>query len=150
MHAQRVGKVLAHPATWDKLIRRHAWRRPRLRPYPAKPKVGVRAVAPNVAWHIDVTIIKLLDGTKVYLHAVIDNFSRRALAWTVASRLDPINTRDVLVRAASNLECPPKAEVYMDSGVENINASVDELFVGGALRRIIAQIDVSFSNSLIE
>jgi len=131
LHAQRVGEVLAHPATWGKLIRRYGWGRPRLRVYPDKPKVGVRADAPNVAWHIDATIIKLLDGTKAYLHAVIDNYSRRILAWTVADRLDPMNTRDVLVRAASNLERSTKAEVYMDSGVENLNASVDPLFGEG-------------------
>ena len=150
LHAQRVGEVLAHPASWGKLIRRYGWRRPRLRLYPPKPKVGVRALAPNAAWHVDVTIIKLLDGTKAHLHAVIDNFSRRILAWTIADRLDPMNTRDVLVRAASNLEGPMTAEVYMDSGVENLNASVDPLFSEGVLRRVIAQIDVSFSNSMIE
>ena len=31
LHAQRMGKVFAHPATWAKLIREHAWRRPRRR-----------------------------------------------------------------------------------------------------------------------
>ena len=30
-------------------------------------------------WHIDTTVIRLLDGTRAYLHAVIDNFSRRIL-----------------------------------------------------------------------
>jgi putative transposase len=85
LHAQRIGKVFAHPATWSKLIRERGWRRPRLRLYPAKPKVGFRASAPNEAWHLDVTILKLLDGTKAYVHAVIDNFSRRILAWTVAA-----------------------------------------------------------------
>src|SRR2546426_11703696 len=35
-------------------------------------------------WHIDTTVIRLLDGTRAYLHAVIDNFSRRILAWRVA------------------------------------------------------------------
>jgi len=25
-------------------------------------------------WHIDTTVIRLLDGTRAYLHAVIDNF----------------------------------------------------------------------------
>ncbi len=29
------------------------------------------------------TVIRLLDSTKVYLHAVIDSFSRRILAWRV-------------------------------------------------------------------
>ena len=38
----------------------------------------------------------------------------------------------------------------MDSGVENLNGEVDPLFEGSALHRVIAQIDVSFSNSLIE
>ena len=35
-------------------------------------------------WHIDTTVIRLLDGTRAYLHAVIDNFSRRILAFRVA------------------------------------------------------------------
>lgn len=38
----------------------------------------------------------------------------------------------------------------MDSGVENLNGEVDAVFDGSMLRRIIAQIDVTFSNSLIE
>jgi putative transposase len=150
LHAQRIGTVFAHPATWSKLIRERGWRRPKLRLYPAKPKVGFRASAPDEAWHLDVTILKLLDGTKAYVHAVIDNFSRRILAWTVADRLDPMNTHAVLVGAASHLADPSRADVVMDSGVENLNGAVDELFDGSALRRVIAQIDVSFSNSLIE
>ena len=40
----------------------------------------------------DVAVIRLLDDTKCYLHAVIDNFSRRILAWRLARRLDPITT----------------------------------------------------------
>jgi putative transposase len=31
-------------------------------------------------WHIGTTVIRLLDRTRAYLHAVIDNFSRRILA----------------------------------------------------------------------
>ena len=34
--------------------------------------------------HVDVTVIRLLDGTKLYLHGVLDNFSRRILAWHLA------------------------------------------------------------------
>ena len=110
----------------------------------------MRTTAPNETWHIDVTIIKLLDGTKAYVHAVIDNFSRRILAWTIAGRLDPMNTHDVLTRAAGHLVASTKADAFMDSGVENLNGDVDPLFDGGALQRVIAQTDVSFSNSLIE
>jgi transposase InsO family protein len=45
--------------------------------------VGLRTTRVDEMWHIDTTVIRLLDGT-VYLHAVIDNFSRRILAWRVA------------------------------------------------------------------
>jgi len=45
---------------------------------------------------IDATVIRLLDGTRAYLHAVIDNYSRRILGWTVAERLNPMNTCSVL------------------------------------------------------
>jgi putative transposase len=150
LHAQRIGKVFAHPATWSRLIRERGWRRPRVRLYPAKPKVGLRAHEPNEARHVDVTILKLLDGSKAYVHAVIDNFSRRILAWTVAGHLDPMNTRDVLGTAAESLGTTTKASVFMDSGVENLNGAVDMVFDGSVLRRVIARIDVSFSNSLIE
>jgi putative transposase len=75
--AQRLGKVFASPSTWYRLIRDQQWRRPRQRIHPAKPKIGIRASHPNQIWHIDTTLIRLLDGSRAYLHAVIDNFSRR-------------------------------------------------------------------------
>jgi transposase InsO family protein len=114
-------------------------------------KQGVRATKPNEYWHIDVTIIKLLDGTKVYLHAVIDNLSRRILAWKVALRLEAQNTCAVLVEAGKAL--PPEedpATVVADSGVEDVNGAVDALLGLGRLRRVLAQVEVDFSNSMIE
>ncbi len=77
--AQRLGTVFAAPATWYKLTRSRGWRRPRLRLHPAAPKDGLRALAPDEMWHVDTTIIKLLNGAKIYLHAVIDNYSRKIL-----------------------------------------------------------------------
>ena len=79
--AQRLGTVWASPSTWYRLVRQNGWRRPRLRVHPAKPKIGLRTTRADEMWHIDTTVIRLLDGTRAYLHAVIDNFSRRILAW---------------------------------------------------------------------
>jgi len=79
LYAQRVGRVFASATTWARLIRERAWRRPRFRVHPAKSTVGIRASAPNETWHIDVSVLKLLDGTKAYIHAIIDNFSRKIL-----------------------------------------------------------------------
>jgi putative transposase len=87
-------------------------------------------------WHIDTTVIHLLDGTRAYLHAVIDNFSRRILAWRVANTFAPVNSVAVLLEAsqgATPSECTPV--VLADSGVENVNAQIDELIDTGVLRR---------------
>ena len=142
LHAQRIGKVLASPATWGRLIRVRGWRRPRARIHPATPKEGIRATRPNEYWHIDVTIIRLLDGTRLYLHAVIDNFSRRILAWKLAARLEPQTTCAVLSTAGAGLDLTTNpATVVADSGVENVNGEVDALLGLGHLRRVLAQVE---------
>jgi transposase InsO family protein len=150
VHAQRIKKLFASASTWCKVIRERGWRRPRHRVYPELPREGIRATKPNDLWHIDVTIIRLLDGTKVYLHAVIDNFSRRILSWKAAHKLDPTTTCTVLHEAAKNLAVDAKATFVADSGVENVNGEVAELLGLGQLRRILAQVEVTFSNSIIE
>ena len=96
--------------------------------------------------------MKLLDGTKAYIHGVIDNYSRKILSWTVADHMDIESTCTVLLEAAKFLE--PKDDktptLYCDSGVENINHKVDELIFSGLFTRILAQVDVTLSNSMIE
>jgi len=149
LHAQRIGKVLAAPGTWLRQIKENSWIRPRRRLYPAKPKVGVRTSTPNELWQIDVTIIKLLDGTKLYLHGIIDNFSRKLLAWELATKLDPTTTCRVLAEAGKHLETGVPT-VACDKGSENVNGEVDDLVSAGRLNRILAQIEVSYSNSMIE
>jgi putative transposase len=148
LYAERAGRVFASATTWAKLVRQRGWRRPRRRVYPEKPKTGIRATKPNEYWHIDVTVIQLLDGTKAYLHAVIDNFSRRILSWRLAEGLEPSTTCEILTEAGKNLDLRPT--VVADSGVENVNGQVDQLIADGLLHRVLAQVEVSFSNSMIE
>jgi len=50
--------------------------------YPAKPKVGIRTNAPNELWHIDVTIIRLLDGTKAEFYVRAHNETIRHAAFS--------------------------------------------------------------------
>ena len=149
--AQRLGTVWASASTWYRLVRRCGWRRPRLRIHPAKPKIGLRTTRPDEMWHIDTTVIRLLDGTRAYLHAVIDNFSRRILAWRVAETFAPVNSVAVLLdasRAATPSDTAPV--VLADAGVENVNAQVDELITAGILHRVLAFTELQFSNSMIE
>jgi len=149
-YAERIGKVFASASTWAKLVRERGWRRPRQRVHPPKPTVGVRASQPNEIWHVDTTVINVLDGTKAYLQAVIDNYSRKILAWTVSARLDPSKTCQVLLAAGKHIVSSGRPLLYADSGVENVNGAVDSTLFSACLERILAQVEVAFSNSMIE
>ena len=108
-------------------------------------------MAPGELLHLDVTIIKLLDGTRAYLHAVIDNYSRRILSWTLEDRLDSGGTCQILREAAVQLSTlSGETTVIADSGSENVNGEVDELLKDEALTRVLARVEVTFSNSMIE
>ena len=99
------------------------------------PSASPQRVYAAAAW----TVIRLLDGTRAYLHAVIDNFSRRILAWLMAETFAPVNSVTVLVeagRGATPSETTPV--VLADAGVEHVNAQVDELITTGVLRRVLA------------
>jgi putative transposase len=147
--AQRLGKVFASRSTWYRLVSRYQWRRPRKRLHPSQPKVGIRASGPNEVWHVDTTLIRLLDGSRGYLCAIIDNFSRRILAWKVSARFDPMTTAELLVQAAAGL-ADQQPTLLADGGVENCNSAVDRLVQSGLLKRLLAQTEIAFSNSLIE
>jgi transposase InsO family protein len=151
LHAQRIEKVFASPSTWYRVARKLDWRRPRSRLYPAKPKIGIRASAPGELLHLDVTIIRLLDGTRAYLHAAIDNYSRRILSWSLEDRLGSGGTCRLLREAALQLSGQSlRTAVVADSGSENVNSDVDGLLADQGLSRTLAQVDVTFSNSMIE
>jgi transposase InsO family protein len=151
LYAQRIGKVFASPSTWYVLARKVGWRRLRNRVYPAKPKVGIRASAPNELLHLDVTTIRLIDGTRTYLHAVIDNYSRRIMSWALEDRLGSGATCRVLREAASQIGTDfAGPTVVADSGSENVNREVDALLERVDWRRVLAQVEVTFSNSMIE
>jgi putative transposase len=149
--AQRLGTVWASPSTWYQLVRKFGWRRPRLRVHPAKPKVGLRTTRADEMWHIDTTVIRLLDGARAYVHAVIDNFSRRILAWRVADTFTPVNSVAVLVEASQGATSSTMTPVVLaDPGVENVNSQIDDLIATGVLRRVLAFTELKFSNSMIE
>lgn len=149
--AQRLGRVFASASTWHRLVRERGWRRPRLRIHPARPELGVRAERPDQIWHIDTTLIRLVDGTRAYVHAVIDNFSRRILGCCVARTFSAASTVAILEQAIRGRADPEsRPEVFVDAGVENCNGSVDALLAGESLRRVVAQVDLHFSNSMIE
>ena len=108
-------------------------------------------MAPGELLHLDVTIIKLLDGTRAYLHAAIDNYSRRILSWTLEERLGSGGTCRILRESVLQLKnCPEQTIVLADSGSENVTGTVDNSLYDEELTRVLAQVEISCSNSMIE
>ena len=153
LYAQRLGKLFASASTWYKMIRKRGWRRPRRRVHPGKPKESLRATRPNEYWQIDATVIRLTTGIRIYLQAVIDNFSRRILVWRVSDTLSSATTRELLVEASKDLPAESAnacVVVVTDGGSENFG-EVNQLLVNSrSLSRVLAQIDIISSNSMIE
>jgi hypothetical protein len=122
LYAQRLGKLFASASTWYKMIYQRGWKRPRKRIHPVKPKEGLRATRPNEYLLIDATVIRLTTGIRVYLQAVIDNFSRKILAWQVSDKLSSTTTRQLLMEASKHLPMAgPNSGVLVvtDGGSEN-------------------------------
>jgi len=83
--------------------------------------------------------------------AVIDNYSRRILSWTLEDRLGSGGTCQILREAAVQLtNRSGVTTIVADSGSENVNGEVDELLKDEELTRILTQVEVTLFNSMIE
>ncbi len=96
--AKKTGEVVASPTTWSRVIRQLGLKRNRIRISPTKPKVGIRDSAPGQIWHLDLTILRLQDGSRAFVQAVIDNFSRYVLVWKVSPDYGGLRTKGPLER----------------------------------------------------
>jgi len=94
------------------------------------------------------------DGSSVSWiprRAPIRHFSRRILAWKLTEKLTPLTTCELVRDAAQYLDADDTTpELYADSGIENVNGDVDALVNDGLSHRVLAQVEVAFSNSMIE
>jgi len=121
-------------------------------------KESVKATRPNQIWHIDVTEYKTIDNVKFYIHTVLDNFSRKILAYTI-SRDNTAKTRlasikeDILTQFKTEIPVS-ELDLIADGGPENDNFRIRNLIRHSKskvdIHLKIAQKDVVFSNSMIE
>ncbi|MBM9578540.1 DDE-type integrase/transposase/recombinase, partial [Leptospira sp. 201903070] len=102
--------------------------------------------------HMDTTILRVQDGAKVYIHFIMDNFSRTILGWKASlewnSKMAMLNLREVCEKF--NLFQKP-IQLLCDDGSEN--AGEVDVFLrspGLFIEKLIAQVDITFSNSMIE
>ena len=97
--AKKTGDVMASASTWSRVVRQLGLKRNRMRIYPPKPKLGIRASAPGQIWHLDLTILRLQDGTKAFVQCIIDNYSRYVLAWKISRDYGGLRTKELILTA---------------------------------------------------
>jgi transposase InsO family protein len=107
---------------------------------------------PNQAWHLDATVLFTDAHERLYLQLIIDSYSRKILAWSVSDSISGSGTTDLLKKAfASIAEVPPGGiDLFVDGGPENNNRVVSGFLADTPIRKLVARVDVSFSNSMIE
>jgi len=154
LYAAIMGFVVCSPSTWYRTIKVLDLKRQRSRVYQKDGKIGIRKNGPNELYHVDVTIIRLLNNTRIYIQLLLDNFSRYVIAWSVKSYQSGESTTALLREGALHSRelgvfwnCP---EIYSDGGSENDNELVDRLISKGYLTRTIALSESTFSNSIPE
>lgn len=148
---RRKGMLHFSLTTWFKYIRRYnmldsipprRWSRPG--------KKGMRAIFANQIWHLDTTILKLEDRTRVYLQAIIDNYSRYIVAWKVTLRNRGAEIKELIESALMKAQLRKKCRLISDAGVENLNHIVRETIHSSCITHEIASVDIDYSNSMIE
>lgn len=122
-----------------------------------KPKEGLKAVFPNQFLHIDTTFWELADKTKAAIVLVSDNFSKKIIGSSVMLEKSAKNVLIALYEAKEHIhELHPEllnTQLIADGGSENNNRFVEEFLNNNDLpiiKKLIAKIDISFSNSSIE
>lgn len=126
----------------------------RSKPQKKKYNIGLRADSAKKILHMDVTIYKPLDHTKIYLYFLVDNYSRYILNWKASHDYSAKITFQNISEAYSkyNLEkVKPEINLITDGGSEN-KGLVDE-FINKQqtnIQKLIAQTDIVFSNSMVE
>ena len=115
---------------------------------------GIRADAPKKILHMDVTIYKPLDHTRVYIYFLVDNYSRYILNWKASLEYSANITFENISEAylKYNLDkINPYVDLVTDGGSENkgpVNVFVERKDVN--INKLVAQKDIIFSNSMVE
>jgi transposase InsO family protein len=111
----------------------------------------VRATKVNEIWHADLTYVQTDDGRWNYVYAIIDNYSKKVLAYRVEAEIRAAHSTDCLREALSN-EQIESLEYMTDGGKEYDNQTIKSFLSSYniSVKHTVAKRDVKQSNSMIE
>lgn len=106
---------------------------------------------PHQLWCADVTIYKTANGTKHYIHILMDHYSKMILDYRIEKMCSARAITELLQNAYSVFK-PTTISFLTDGGAENVNSTVTSFIktVTPGAKHFIALKDVVYSNSMIE
>jgi putative transposase len=109
---------------------------------------GIRAQKPFQIIHTDITHYQTDDQQRAFIYLVQDNYSRAVLCHTVQTERKASHTIE-LIRTAMDMRVTGETLwLVTDGGAEN--KPIEQTFAEQPLLHLVAQKDISFSNSMIE
>lgn len=155
--AFKQGKTSMALSTWYRYAKRLGLTKARYAYKKKRKRVSFRAQEVNQTWHMDVTYYKTLDNVQFYIYTLVDNFSRKILAYDVSQTLSAAIRLESLKRAVNSefgvdLLAKPSIELIVDGGSENNNHTISNFIKSAqvSIDKKVALKDVTFSNSVIE
>ena len=150
-HALKNDDVICSKQTWYKYAKVFGVKRwNQLPKYKKEYQEGIRADCVNQIWHIDVTQFKI-HGKTIYLQVIMDNFSRYIINYKITESIGALSTVETIKDAEKKLNNHYNdRNLMMDGGPENVNRHVEKLLIAKNINRVIAKVDMRFSNSMIE
>lgn len=145
-YAQRQGHVHRGYDTWLKYLKLNGVRRERIHKKKKKYAEGIRARKANQIWHIDITVVRIKTGERFYIQMAVDNFSRLIVGWKLSDR----KNLEITLKTLKEVQYQKPKYLLSDRGMENRASEVSRFLLGSGITHLISNIDVRYSNSIVE
>jgi putative transposase len=125
-------------------FKRRGWiRLPETKTFPAGPEYRIKTKDPNEQWQTDATYLKIIDWGWYYLISVLDDFSRKILAWKLCASMTAEDFSLVVEKAveATGLSKAPQVmmpRLVSDRGPALISSAFQEYLETRHIHHILA------------
>jgi transposase InsO family protein len=131
-------------STVYRLLKRRGWiRSPETKTFPAGSEYRIKTTRPNEQWQTDATYLKIIDWGWYYLISVLDDFSRKILAWRLCRTMTAADFSLVVEKAveATGVSQAPKVSMprlVSDRGPALISSAFAEYLQTRQIHHILA------------
>ena len=116
---------------------------PEVKTFPAGPEYSVKTRRPNEQWQTDATYMFVKNWGWYFLISILDDYSRRILAWRLQTKMDAAAFSDVVELACeaagvNRIPTPSRPRLLSDRGAALISKTFGDYLEAKGLGQILA------------